>query len=174
MNPPIVGRIGGHDPIDARSGDHAMAKKKVAKRPASSRPAAKSSALPTRKKRDASDKPEIRPPTVEVKHRDYIEFSLIHNQIANYTIESVDLIPDQGEPVRVRIPEWFFYAPSSGSTEDAVDIYSATKARVVSTEGSLNRAASGKLRITIRPPNSIEGNPSSIIHEYENVVFLPG
>ena len=151
-----------------------MAKKKVAKPPASSRRAAKSSAIPKQKKRDASDKPEIRPPTVVVTHRDYIEFSLIHNHIANYTIESVDLIPDEGEPVRVRIPEWFFYAPSSGSTQDAVDIYSATKARVVSTDGSLKGAASGKLRITIRPPNSIEGTPSPITHEYENVEFLPG
>ena len=165
--------LGRHDPVDrrtrsllvtwihAREETIAMAKKKAAPKVAkNSRPkgaVVKGKALKTTpgtkrsKPRRDDDTPAINKEPVEIKDGERIVFRLDRADIADDTITEIDIQPDEDEPVDVRIPTWFWYRPSSSTSNDAIDIYTIAKAKVDGSDDSFRGIASGKLTITIRP-----------------------
>ena len=134
-------------------------KKKAAKAPRS----AKATSIPrgkrtVRRRAGAADELSTDPKPIQIKHGEKIDFKLLLPDAADYKPVYWDITPDDPNSVRLLLPSQLLFDPDQASDEGQIELASRYRAFVyIRNSGSREDAAAlgiatGKLKITIRPP----------------------
>jgi len=134
-------------------------KKKTVKAPRS----AKATSIPrgklnARRRAGADNDLSTDPKPIQIKHGEKIDFKILLPDADDYTPVYWDITPDEPNSVRLILPSQLHFDPDQASDEGEIDLASRFRAFVyIRDTGSREDAAAlglatGKLKITIRPP----------------------